>query len=57
MEPVLHDGNEFTVTQLTVAILVENLENGVHQVPTQARAGAKFHCPVKLVWQNILVNS
>ena len=51
VEPVLHDGDEFAVAQLTVAVLVKNLKHGVHQVPTQARAGAQFHRSVELVWK------
>jgi hypothetical protein len=49
VEAVFHDGDEFAVAQLTVAVLVKNLEHSVHQVSAQARACAQFHSAVKFV--------
>ena len=49
VEPILHDGDELLVAQLPVPVLVEDLEDDVHQVPAQRLARADLHRPLKLI--------
>ena len=49
MNAISHDGNEFTIGQATVTVLVEEQENGADDVRTQFRARADFDGSLELI--------
>lgn len=49
VQPVLHDADELLVGQLVVVIHVEDLEDGVDEVPRQLQARGHVHGSSKLI--------
>ena len=52
--PVLHHGHELLVAQKTVAVLVKDLEDGVHHVRTEMFASTDVNSSRKLLLNNSL---
>ena len=48
MESFPHDGDELSVTQFAVSVVVEQLEHDMDQVPVQTLTCACLHSPLEI---------
>lgn len=49
MQPVLHDGDELSIAELAVSVLIKQGKHSVDQVFAEAGACADLDCSVKLI--------
>lgn len=51
MDAILHDGDELSIAELSVAVFIEDEEHSVDKMAAEAGAGADLDGAVELIWQ------